>query len=624
MSLRKRRLLFSSTAAFALFLAACGGGGDSSESGDQSSGGESDSGADGEASSGVLEFPVEVTNEGESYEGEKTLRVALVQDSAFQGVFSNEFSQFATDSNLSSFMYGNIFGVDENYQLATGDEYGVAATEFSFDEETNIATIKIREGILWHGNDQVEPEELTVDDIVFSYEIVGHPEYTGVRYGENFKIVEGMEAYHNGEADTISGLEQVDDYTLNIHFTENPGPQIYQAGGTIWPYAAPRHYWQDVPITELDSSPEIREKPIGFGPFKVESITPGESVVYTANEDYFLGAPKIDGVLIERVPSSGLVSSLEAGDFDVTIGFPANQFPAIENGVPGYTTLGQLEGSYDYIGFKMGKWDAENGVNVYDPNAKMSNLNLRKAMGYALNIEAVSEEFYHGLRQRADSPIVPTFGDFYRDDLEGFPYDPEKAKELLDEAGYEDVDGDGFREDPNGEQLVITFAARAGSEAAEPIARYFIQEWNNIGLNVELLEGRLHESNTFYDRVQNDDPAIDVYEAGWSVGSDPTPDGLYGVDAEFNMPRFVDDKNTELIDNMTSEEALDLDYRLEQFHEWQEYFNNEAVPAIPTFWRTGLRLVNNRVSHWNDVQGAENIFNHLETIDLTAEAPVTE
>lgn len=617
MSLRKKRLLFTSSAALALVLAACGGSGSSNSSSDGGS-------ADGEAS-GVLEFPDEVENEGDPVEGEKTLRVALVQDSAFQGVFSQEFLQMSTDSTLMGYMMGNIMSQDENYQLAVGDEAAAAATEFTFDEETNTATIKLREGVMWHGNDEVEPEELTVDDIVFSYEIVGHPEYTGVRYGEQFKIVEGMEAYHNGEADSISGLEQVDDYTLKIHFTENPGPQIYQAGGTIWAYAAPRHYLQDVPVAEISSSPQVREKPIGFGPFKVEKITPGESVVYSANEDYFLGAPKIDGVVVERIPSSGIVSALEAGDFDVTHGFPANQYPAIEGGVAGYTTLGALENSYDYIGFKMGKWDAENGVNVYDPEAKMSNLNLRKAMGHAINIEALSEEFYHGLRMRADSAIVPTFGDFYKDDMEGFPYDPEKSKELLDEAGYEDVDGDGLREDPNGEKLTITFAARAGSEAAEPIARYFLQEWEKIGLDVELLEGRLHEGNTFYDRVQNDDPEIDVYEAGWSVGSDPTPDGLYGVDAAFNMTRYVDDKNTELINNMTSEESLDIDYRLEQFYEWQEYFNNDAAPAIPTFWRTGLQLVNDRVSIWKhgNIVGTDQTVYGLHMLDLLAEKPIT-
>src|SRR5699024_12317675 len=94
---------------------------------------------------------------------------------------------------------------------------------------------------------------------------------------------------------------------------------------------------------------------------------------------------------------------------------------------------------------------------------------------------------------RATSHIVPNFAEFFKDDIEGYPYDPDRANQLLDEAGYEDVDGDGFREDPDGEALEITYAARANSDVAESIAQYYIQAWEEIGLNVSLLEGRLHE-----------------------------------------------------------------------------------------------------------------------------------
>lgn len=628
MSLRKKNLLFASSAAVALLLAACGGGGDTTSTGtDGDTGSEETSEdtteeSDGEASASTS-FVEEVHNEGEPHEGEKTLKVALLGDSAFPGIFSSEFYQMSSDSKLMGYMAGSILTQDENFQW-TGGEGTSAIGELSYDEENYVATIKIKEGVMWHGNDHVEPKEVTVDDIVFSYELIGHPDYQGVRYGSTFRIVEGMEDYKSGKADSISGLEVVDDYTLNIHFTENPGPQIYQAGGTLWAYAAPRHYYGDVPVTEIDSSPQIRERPIGFGPFKVENIVPGESVVYVANEDYHLGRPNIDRVVLERVPSSGIVAALEAGDFDITHGFPANQYPAIEKGLPGYTILGTTGQVYDYIGFKLGEWDGKK--NVYDPDSKMADLPLRQAMAHALHLDEVGKSFFNGLRFRATSHIVPNFGEYFNEDVEGYPYDPEKANQLLDDAGYEDVDGDGFREDPNGEPLVITYAARAGGDTAEPIARYFLQAWKQIGLNVELLEGRLHESNTFYDRVQNDDPAIDVYEAGWGVGADPTPDGLYGEDASFNMPRYVSEENSEFIANMKSDKAFDLEYKLNIFHDWQEYFMNEAAPAIPTFWRTELQIVNNRVSDWRHetLPGTDATVYGLHAIDLLAESPLTE
>ncbi len=611
MSLKKKYGLLASSAAVALLLAACAGdSGTGENTGTEDTGTDEGSTQENGASedTGGLDFPETATNEGEPIDG-GTLQVALVAESAFPGIFSSEFSQINTDSQLMEPMAGSVLRQDENFQWTDG------AASMDFNEEENFVTLTLQEGVLWH-----DGEELTVDDIVFAHEIVGHPDYAGVRYSTEFQNIEGMPEFKAGEADSISGLRVIDDYTLEIQYVDPVGPAVYQAGGPVWAYAAPRHYYGDVPVDEMESAPEIRENPIGFGPFKVTNIVAGESVEYEAFEDYYEGAPNIDGVVIERIPQSGIVEALRSGDFDVTLNMPTDQFESFADGIPGYTTLGVPGQSYDYVSFKMGEWNGEE--NEYDENAKMANLNLRKAMAYALDIDAVGEEFYDGLRYRADSHIIPNFGDFYNPDLEGYPHDPEKAEELLDEAGYVDQDGDGMREDPDGEQLTINYAARAGSDAAEPIALYYIQAWNEIGLDVQLLEGRLHETNSFYDRVQADDPAIDVHEGGWSTGSDPNPEGLYGPSAAFNFSRFVDEENTQYFEDMSSEESYDTDYHLNVFHEWQEYFMEDALPAFPTFWRTELQLVNDRVANWD--HGSLPTSYNFENIELLEESPVTE
>lgn len=82
--------------------------------------------------------------------------------------------------------------------------------------------------------------------------------------------------------------------------------------------------------------------------------------------------------------------------------------------------------------------------------------------------------------------MIPAFKDFYDKDLKGYTYDLEKAKKLLDEAGFKDVNNDGIREDKNGQPLTIKFASMSGGAMAEPLAQYYIQQWKEIGLNVEL------------------------------------------------------------------------------------------------------------------------------------------
>lgn len=603
MSNKKKYSMLASTAAVAFILAACGNGdtADTDDNGvDENDATEVDEDEDadenGESADGPqpLEFETRVENEGEAIDG-GTMSIGYVSDSPFTGIFSWELYTGNPDATVMQYTMGSLVDVDENFQYTD-----TGAATIDVDRDTNIVTITLQDDILWH-----DGEQLTAGDIAFTHEIIGHPDYPGVRYGADMQRIIGMEAYKAGEADSIEGITIVDDLTLEIEY-ESVGVQMLQAGGGVWAYAAPRHYLEDIPVAELESAPEIRENPIGFGPFKVDNIVPGESVSYSRFEDYFRGTPNIERLELETVPTSTAVAAMQNHQFDLFLSMPTDQFENFEN-IPGYSILGRQENAYTYIGFKLGEWVTEGeGIdqpqNVPDPDAKMANVNLRQAMAYAIDNDAVGSRFYQGLRSRATSPIIPNFADFHNEDLEGYPYNPERAEELLDEAGYEDTNGDGFRETPEGEELVINFASMAGGDVAEPIAEYYMQSWRNIGLNVQLLDGRLHEFNSFYDRVEADDPAIDIYQAAWGTGSDPTPDGLYGRYAPFNYTRWATEENDAFMDDMLSEEGFDVEWRAQVFRDWQEYFMEE-LPIIPTMFRNEVFPVNNRVGAYDITYG---------------------
>ena len=106
---------------------------------------------------------------------------------------------------------------------------------------------------------------------------------------------------------------------------------------------------------------------------------------------------------------------------------------------------------------------------------------------------------------------------------------------MLDEAGYKDVDGDGLRENKDGSKLTINFAARTRDEANESLVQQYLNWWKEIGLDVKLYTGRTIELNSFYDKVQADDPEIDVFAGGWSTGYDPNPEGLFGESANSTL-----------------------------------------------------------------------------------------
>ena len=247
----------------------------------------------------------------------------------------------------------------------------------------------------------------------------------------------------------------------------------------------------------------------------------------------------------------------------------------------------------------------------------MANKSLRQAMGYAIDNNAVGEKFYNGLRQAANTLVPPAvFSDFSNKDLVGYSkQDIEKANKLLDDAGYEKKDGEDFRRDPEGNELTIKFASMSGGETAEPLAQYYIDCWKEIGLNVELTTGRLIEFNSFYDKLKNDDPEVDVYQAAWGLSSDPSQSGLYGESAAFNYTRFASEEHTKLLDKIDSEESFDSEYRAKAFQEWQEYASDEAY-VIPTLFRDQVLPVNTEVTNFD--WGYDTQVNPWSTIGKTA------
>ncbi len=602
--MKKWYKLLGLTAAASLALVACGNSDSDSETADSSSSSES-----GEVV--APELATTLDNEGDAIDG-GTLQVGLVTDSPFQGIFSWEFYEDAYDAKIMEFGFESLFGTDDDFQI---DDSGKAT--LALDQENNKATITLKEGLKWS-----DGEPLTAEDVIYSYEVIGHPDYTGIRYDGTFQNVVGMEEYHSGEADTISGITQVDDVTVEIEFQE-VSPSMLQAGGGVWSYAMPKHYLEDVPVAELASSEKIRSTPVGDGPFRITKVTPGESVEYEANEYYWQGEPKLDNVVVEVVPSSSVVPALENGKYDVALSMPTDLYASYAE-LPGYTLLGREELSYTYIGFKLGKWDAEAGEVVYDEDAKMADKSLRQAMGYAIDNDAVAQRFYNGLRSNANTVIPPVFGSFgaTTEEVPGYYYDADKANQLLDDAGYVDTDNDGIREDSDGEPLQINFASMEGGETAEPIAQYYIQAWKEVGLDVQLTDGRLLEFNSFYDRIEADDENIDIYQAAWGTGSDPAPNGLYARNSAFNFTRWATEENDQFMADFTSTEAFDEEFQRNTFVEWQKYFSEEA-PVIPTLFRQEVMPVNNRVKHFDYANNPADDFG-WHTVEVTADAPVSE
>ena len=508
-----------------LVLAACNDSDDSTTEGSDTSkpapAGEEETGSSDE----LLSLSVE--NEGEAIEG-GVLQVAMVKDEPFQGIFNWELYDDGYDAELLNWASNSIFDVNGEFMIT--DE-GIASLEV--DQENLKATVKIREGVKWS-----DGEPLKIEDLILPYEIIADPAYEGVRYDGDFTNIIGTEEFHAGTADTISGLKKIDETTLEISF-KKISPAINYGGDGLWGYAAPSHVMADIPVADLMAHDLVRKNPVTLGAFKFDKIVPGESVQFVANEHYWEGKPKLEGVVVKVVPPTSISVAIKEGKYDLVQYFNATQWDEIKD-LENIDILGRQELYYSYLSFKLGKLDTATGTVVSDfENAKMGDVELRKAMGYAMNIEEVSEVYYSGLRERANSMIPPVFKSFYDDSLEGYTYDKEKAIEILDAAGYKDVDGDGMREDKEGKPLEIKLAAMSGDQTQEDIISYYMQNFKEVGLNVVLTTGRLIDFNSFYDKVRADDPEIDVFMGAWGTGTNPSPFATYSGTSPNNLGRYT-------------------------------------------------------------------------------------
>ena len=564
------------------------------------------------------QYPSYVENEGNPVET-SVLKVAVVSDSPFRGIFNGFLYSDSLDGSFMASTMNGAFPIDQDLKIILdSDETPI---KVSVNPEEKTVTYKINPNFKWSNG-----EPVTTKDIVKTYEIMANQEYItsskSLRYNKNRKAIVGIEEYNEGKADKISGLEVIDDSTMKIHLKEMT-PSVYW-GGNFVPEFVNAKQFEGIPMDKITESDALRKNPLSYGPYVIKEIVQGEKVIFEANPYYYKGEPKIKRLEMEILPPSQQVAAIKSGKYDIVLKVSPEIFPELEK-LDNINILTKKAGSMNYIAFKLGKWDEEKNEVVTDPNSKMYDLNLRKAIAYAIDMDAVSKQFYHGLSTPAKSQLSPLFPSLHNPEINGFKQDVEKAKQLLDEAGFKDVDGDGIREGKDGKPVKYTLAMMSGGEIAEPLAQYYIQQWKAIGLDVELLDGRLLDSKNFYNRVNGDDPAIDFCIAGIGFGTDPQQLAIFGKNAKFNISRYISDNLEAALDATVSKDAMNEEYRVKAYKDYEKVFMEE-IPAVPILNKLDILVVNKRIKKYDwrpNVDGKPNTFK-WSMIEVVAPQPIVD
>jgi peptide/nickel transport system substrate-binding protein len=297
-------------------------------------------------------------------------------------------------------------------------------------------------------------------------------------YDVKFTFEQILKRYHPRASLALRTLDKVDiidNYTVAFIFTK-PNPAFMYILNVLNAPILPRHLLEPY-VNNITTAP-FNIKPIGTGPFKFVEWKRGEYIKVERYENYYLkGYPCLDAIVtrIFRDPLSAVLA-LEKGEIHY---IPGYFLP--------YSEAKRLSGSKDII-------VTSKGGALLSPMLYMlfntrfeplNNRDFRVAIAYAINKSEIVEKVLFGFGKVAVSPIPSTHWAF-TDNVYIYEYNPEKAKEILDMLGYRDIDGDGYREFPNGSKLSLEIVYNAGSVIFERSAQLVQEMLRKIGIKADL------------------------------------------------------------------------------------------------------------------------------------------
>lgn len=275
------------------------------------------------------------------------------------------------------------------------------------------------------------------------------------------------------------------------------------------------------------------EKIMGSGPYRLEAWVPGQSLTLVRKQDWWGDKVKDGGPSFEAYPEKLIfkiindkataVTALKAEEIDVMRGIPPKDFKDFKDGkgiVPEKFNLHNPDMfAYTYIALNQ---RPPSGRKPFFKDAK-----TRRAMAHLMDIDMLIKNIYYGFGSRIASPISPLRTEEYHNGLKPIQHDPEKAKALLAEAGWEDTDGDGLLdmdvdEDGKRDNFEVNFMVSNSSVTATSVARHLAEEAENLGIKINL---NTMNFTVMTDRLRKHD--FDLYGAGFA--SPPLPTDLKQV-----------------------------------------------------------------------------------------------
>lgn len=480
-----------------------------------------------------------------------------------------------TSGIFNPFFYSTAY---DSYVIDTIFE-GLAKVSQDASIVPSLATWKTSaDGLVWTFN--IDPnatwsdgKPVTAEDVSFTFHVFLDPAYDGRSNYMNAKI-KGADAYKNGDAATIEGIKVVDEKTIEITVDEVNALTLNYLATVV----LPKHYYGEG-YTKGNMSPMHAKdaEPMGSGPWVFKSYVPGQEVRLEANANYWKKdeVPKMKNLIFKATTDETNIAMLEAGetDFEEGISVSKDRIEMLQG--MGFLDLNLLlNNGYGYVA-------------INHEVEKFKDKRVRQALVYGLDRESAVFAYSQGYAQVIDVPqsqLSWAYPDTSK--VTHYAYNLEKAKALLDEAGWV-VGADGYRY-KDGEKFTIDFAATTPNPVNEALVPIAVENYKELG--IEFVAEQL-EFGAVVEKLQAGN-----YEMGFlavGLGVDPDPYGLFHTNGGSNYYRYSNPKVDSLIEQGIKE--IDQAKRKEIYNEVYQILNDE-IPVILMYQRYNLNTINTRLT----------------------------
>lgn len=452
---------------------------------------------------------------------------------------------------------------------------GMLADSITAEDEKNFL-VHIDDKAVWS-----DGQPVTADDVVYTALLICSPAISNAAM--MYYVFEGVgdDGFVEPGADHIDGIVKVDDKTVRFTTKEPMSLVTFQNSYARYLMTLPKHIIGEIPEEELASNQWFSKPDVVSGPYRVTAFDKDHYISYEANEAYWKGAPKIDKLNIKIVDGSQLYAGLQSGEIDIT----QNTMSVIP--LEDYESVQGLEQVNASLGAPI------TNQSVFINTANVPDVKVRQALLYAIDRQQILDQLLKGNGEVIEG-FISSASPYYDESIVPFGYDPEKAKALLAESGWDS-------------SKTLRFCIDSGDSTFMNAAAVMVAQWAAVGIKVEI---QSMDINTLMSNAASGE--FDVMAVQYTYAPvDPYVDIAWLLGGEGSWTGYSNDTVNEALAQVAAASGAE---ELKPLYSAVDKQVQQDVPMFSAYVVKNLAAANKRLV--NAQPSVYGFFNHVETWDI--------